>query len=63
MSFLFFFSLLVGAPKLDIENAPENYTGGVYKCNPVSARGDDCELLLQNEYSKCNTQICMVKKS
>ena len=49
--FLVFFSLIVGAPKLNIPGAPENFTGGIYKCDATSP-GSDCELLLQNEYSK-----------
>ena len=51
--FLVFFSLIVGAPKLNIPGAPENFTGGIYKCDATSP-GSDCELLLQNEYSKLN---------
>lgn len=47
--------LIVGAPKLDIATAPENYTGGIYKCNAVSPRADDCELLLENEYKAGST--------
>ncbi|KAL4222472.1 hypothetical protein ACF0H5_018512 [Mactra antiquata] len=44
--------ILVGAPRLNLPSAKENYTGGVYKCNALSPRTDDCELLLKNEYSE-----------
>ena len=48
----FFFSLLIGAPHLDVPAANERNTGGIYKCNALSPRLNDCELLLQSEYSK-----------
>ena len=46
------FSLLVGAPILDVPSSKENNTGGLYKCNALSPDANDCELLLTADYGK-----------
>ncbi|XP_052246976.1 integrin alpha-6-like isoform X2 [Dreissena polymorpha] len=42
--------ILVGAPKLNIATSKENSTGGIYRCNALSSKKDDCEILLKDQY-------------